>query len=379
MLLPIGDTPNPRGKPYVTYCLMAVNIAVFLFVSLPLIVQPPDFSNPLLLDYLRAIGARGRISADQVMQHVTAYDLFVFQFGYRPASPSTFTAFTAMFLHGSWMHLAGNMLFLWIFGDNVEARLGRLGYLLVYLGTGIAATLFFAIFVPGSAVPMIGASGAISGVLGCYFLWFPRNQVKILFFPFIFISFLIPARIVLGVYLLIENLLPFLVNGGSAGGVAHGAHIGGFLAGMAVAGLVQKRSGRGAARRGGAGPEVVAAGRVTRSLQRGNVSQAVLHFLSLPEPEQRQVPTGDLLTMGDFLLDRLDNHGALTFYRRIIAERPNDPLLDRACLGAGKALYRQPRQRTSAYQHFLSAVDVTKNESLVEEARQYLRAIEKGQ
>ncbi len=194
MLLPIGDTPNPRGKPYVNISLIAANIAVFVFVSLPLILQPPDFSNPVLLEYLRAIGATGRISAEQVLQHVTAYDLFVFRFGYRPDHPSVLNLFTAMFLHGSWLHLAGNMLFLWIFGDNVEARLGRIGYLLVYLGTGIAATWFFAVFVPASAVPMIGASGAISGVLGCYFLWFPRNQVKILFFPFIFIPFLVPAR-----------------------------------------------------------------------------------------------------------------------------------------------------------------------------------------
>jgi membrane associated rhomboid family serine protease len=129
------------------------------------------------------------------------------------------------------------MLFLWIYGDNVENRLGRFGYLLAYIGSGVAATLFFAIFVPGSDVPMVGASGAISGVLGFYYLWFPRNQVKvfIFLFPFIMNTFLLPARLVLGLYLLLDNLIPFLVNSGTATGVAHGAHIGGFVAGLALA------------------------------------------------------------------------------------------------------------------------------------------------
>ncbi len=91
---------------------------------------------------------------------------------------------------------------------------------------------------------MLGASGAISGVLGCYFLWFPRNQVKvfIFLFPFLMDFFLIPARLVLGIYLLIDNLLPFLLKAGAATGVAHGAHIGGFLAGLALAALLYKRA-----------------------------------------------------------------------------------------------------------------------------------------
>ena len=85
-----------------------------------------------------------------------------------------------MFLHAGWTHLLGNMLFLWIFGDNLEARLGPAKYLAVYLGTGVAATLFFAVFQPDSYIPLVGASGAISGVLGCYFLWFPKNAQRFL-------------------------------------------------------------------------------------------------------------------------------------------------------------------------------------------------------
>jgi membrane associated rhomboid family serine protease len=142
-----------------------------------------------------------------------------------------------MFLHGGWMHLAGNMLFLYIFGNNVEARLGSVPYLLVYLLTGVTATLFFAAFAPGSQIPLVGASGAISGVLGCYFLWFPRNRVKtfIFLFPFLMTTVLLPARLVLGVYLILDNLLPFIINGGAGAGVAHGAHIGGFLGGLGLA------------------------------------------------------------------------------------------------------------------------------------------------
>jgi membrane associated rhomboid family serine protease len=237
MFLPIGDTPNPRGVPYVNTLLIGVNVAVFLLVSLPLTFARPDLNDPLLFEYLRAIGARGSIPTQTILQQVSAYDLFIFRYGYRPSDPSLTTLFTAMFLHGGWLHLVGNMLFLWIYGDNVEHRLGRTGYLLVYLGSGVAATLFFAVFVPGSDVPMVGASGAISGILGFYYLWFPRNQVKvfIFLFPFIMNTFLLPARLVLGIYLLVDNLFPFLINSGAATGVAHGAHIGGFVAGLALA------------------------------------------------------------------------------------------------------------------------------------------------
>ncbi len=237
MFIPFGDTPNPRGVPYINYLLFGANVAVFLLISLPLTTTRPDLNDPLLLEYLRVVGARGSIPAQAILQHISAYDLFVFRYGYRPSDPSLTTLFTAMFLHGGWLHLVGNMLFLWIFGDNVEHRLGRLGYLLAYLGCGVAATLFFGLFVPGSDIPMVGASGAISGVLGFYYLWFPRNQVKvfIFLFPILMNTFLLPARLVLGIYLLVDNLVPFLMNSGEASGVAHGAHIGGFVAGLALA------------------------------------------------------------------------------------------------------------------------------------------------
>lgn len=373
MFLPIGDTPNPRGTPYVNYLLIAVNVAVFLLVSLPLTFQRPDLSDPMLLDYLRAIGARGGVTARDVMEHVKAYDLFVFRWGYRPSDPSVTTLFTAMFLHGGWAHLLGNMLFLYIFGDNVESRLGHWRYLLVYLFTGVAATLFFAVFVPGSDVPLVGASGAISGVLGCYFLWFPRNQVKtfIFLFPFIMTTFLIPARLVLGIYLVLDNILPFLFSTGGAGGVAHGAHIGGFLAGLGIAAFGRGRS----SPRREEGEEVSPAGLVGRSLRNGNPGQATLRFLALPEPEQRRIPTDDLLAIGEYLLDRGDDHGALGVFRRILSDHPNDAALDRAFYGAGVAASRIPRGAATARDYFLATLDVARSEELAEAARRRLRAL----
>jgi membrane associated rhomboid family serine protease len=247
MFLPFGDTPNPRSTAYVNWLLIGLNVVIFLLVSMPLSVQRVDLADPLLVEYLRSFGVRGFVSPQQVLQNISAYDLFVFRYGFRPADPSLFSLFSSMFLHAGPMHLAGNMLFLYIFGNNVEARLGAPVYLLVYLASGVAATLFFALFVPGSGIPLVGASGAISGVLGCYFLWFPRNRVKtfIFLFPFLMTTVLLPARLVLGVYLILDNLLPFLINGGGAGGVAHGAHIGGFLGGLGLAyGLDRRWLGR---------------------------------------------------------------------------------------------------------------------------------------
>lgn len=385
MLLPIGDTPNPRGTPYVNYALIGLNVAVFLLVSLPLIYSRPDLNDPLLLEYLRVMGARGAVPVRDILQHVSAYDLFLFRFGFRPAAPSVLTMFTAMFLHGGWLHLAGNMLFLWIFGDNVELRLGRFGYLLTYLGTGVAATLFFALFVPRSQAPLIGASGAISGVLGCYFLWFPRNKVKtfIFLFPFIITTVLIPARFILGFFLLIDNLIPFLLTRGAGVGVAHGAHIGGFLAGLALAYALPRFWGGRGARAGDAEavPAVMAAPQaIARSVAAGELPGAAAHYASFEAAaERRQVASDDLLAIGEHFLHTGEQDRALALFRRFIAERPSDPALDRAYLGAGKALLHAPRSSTGAYQYFLSALDLARSGELAEECRRHLRAIERLQ
>ncbi len=384
MLLPIGDAPNPRSTPWVTRGLIAVNVAVFLLVTLPLSGRHPDLSDPVLFDYLRAIHALTPADVRAALSHLSAYDLFVFKYGYRPAAPSLVSLVAAMFLHGGLAHLLGNMLFLWIFGDNVEHRLGPVRYLLAYLVTGIAATLFFALFVPSSQVPLVGASGAISGILGFYFIWFPRNQVKMLFFFFFLLQVIeIPARFVLGFYLIVDNLLPFLLNGGGGGGgVAYGAHIGGFLAGaglaywgdrLAPAWRVRRQAlredNRDARRPVAEDPAAV----VLERLRAGEPLRAAALYLRLAgRGERLRVPSEAVLEMGEALLEAGRADEALSLFRRFISDRPGDELLSRACLGAGRAMMLRPRCRTSAWHYFLAAVDTARSAEDAARARAWL-------
>lgn len=385
MFLPVGDIPNPRSTPWVTYALIAINIAVFALVTIPLSLARPDLNDPLLLEYLSALNLRGDWPIQSLLDQVSAYDLAVFRYGYRPAHGSLPTLFTAMFLHGGWLHLAGNMLFLYIFGDNVEHRLGSLRYLFAYLGSGVAATLFFALFVPGSHVPLIGASGAISGVLGFYFLWFPRNQVKVFvfLFPLLMTHVLIPARLVLGFYLLVDNLLPFLITNAEGGGVAHGAHIGGFLAGMGLAatsdrlpGLLQLKGPRVSRARTNL---VDAVTDIVRAIERGDVAHAAERYATLETRAQRgQLATNNVLAIGRHLLEDNRLELALTVFRRLIAERPGDAGLDQAYLGAGQAMLRKQRCDTAAWHYFLAAIDLARTPEVAEAAREGLREIEGG-
>ena len=329
------------------------------------------------------LGARGALPVQAIYQHVTAYDLFVFKHAYRPAEPSLVTMFTAMFLHGGWMHLAGNMLFLWIYGDNVEHRLGHGAYLLAYRVSGLVATIFFGLFVPDSQVPMLGASGAISGVLGFYFLWFPRNQIKVFvfLFPLIMTTVLIPARIVLGVYLVLDNILPFIATSAEGSGVAYGAHIGGFLAGLILAyavdrlpGLLQQEAIKPEVRSRRTLADLVT--EIVQAVDDNRLGYAAEKFLVLETPKERgQLSTRNILKIGEFLLQSGKPELALRVFRRLIAERPGDSGLDRAYLGAGKALMHKARGETSAYHYFLAAIDLAQTAELVEEARYYLKLI----
>ena len=239
MVLPIGDAPNPRGAPFVTYLIIAANVAVFVLLTMPLSGAPADPSDPLFQQYVSAVerSVDNPAEVDQFVQDASRYDLFVFAHGFRPVAPTVVDLFSSLFLHANFMHLFGNMLFLWIYGDNVEHRMGGGRYLLAYLATGIAATLVHWITSPDSLLPTIGASGAISGVLGFYFLWFPQNRVRLLMLlPPLFMNvFMVPARVVLGIYLVLDNIVPLLFASSRGGGVAHGAHIGGFVAGVIAA------------------------------------------------------------------------------------------------------------------------------------------------
>ena len=206
-MIPIRDH-NPSGRtPFVVYTLMAANILVFL--SYVGAMDDPRLINRIFFDYA-VIPAR-----------------ITDGYGFH-------TLVTSMFLHGGLMHLAGNMLFLWIFGDNLEDEMGHLPFLIFYLVCGIGAGLMHVLAVPTSAVPTIGASGAVAGVMGGYLLLFPKARVDILLFLVVYIRvFSIPAFVMLGVWLGMQ----FLGGIGSdpdQGGVAYWAHTGGFIVGLVL-------------------------------------------------------------------------------------------------------------------------------------------------
>ena len=145
---------------------------------------------------------------------------------------SIFTLFTSMFLHGGFMHLAGNMLYLWIFGDNIEETLGKIKFIFFYILTGGCAALAQALLDPSSTIPMVGASGAIAGILGGYLVLFPRAKIKVFFWFIIFFKVIkIRAYIVLGGWILIQ-FLSFNGSDLNSGGIAYAAHIGGFISGI---------------------------------------------------------------------------------------------------------------------------------------------------
>ena len=234
-MIPLKDDVPGRSVPFVTIGLIALNVAVFLYqLSLEL---GSGVASPL----------RGGFSAGEA---------FVFEFGAVPcrltgACPADFpsplvTVFTAMFLHGGVFHLGGNMLYLWIFGDNLEDTLGHGRYLLFYLLSGLAATVAQTLAAPHSQVPMIGASGAVSGVLGAYLLLFPYATILTLFTFGIFFRFIhVPAMVVLGFWIVVQFLNGFLTYSAGRGemaGVAWFAHVGGFLAGMVLLFLLRPRA-----------------------------------------------------------------------------------------------------------------------------------------
>ena len=324
MFLPLGDAPNPRGVPVVTYALLGLNIAVFLLVTLPLSAMRPDFDDPLLAEYVQAL-ATLRFSVDDVLEFVSAYDLIVFSYGFRPSDPDGIALFTSMFLHSGFMHLAGNMLFLWIYGDNVEHRLGRGRFLLAYLGTGVLATSSHAFLDLSSVLPMVGASGAISGVLGFYFVWFPKNRVRlwVMLFPFFMNVIYAPARFVLGMYLVVDNLFPFLVSRGlEGGGVAYGAHIGGFLGGLAYAWWSDRREVEHApdeyeptVRTIDADPASVRG--IRQRIEDGSYEEAAPAYFQLSSARTaRMLMPEDSIRFGNWLANHQHSDAALIIYQR---------------------------------------------------------------
>ncbi len=218
-MIPIRDEIKPRRFPLVNTLLILANIAVFAW------------------QWLVGAGPGGAL---------------LYQFAFIPsnflAAPTDFSnlrnIFTAMFMHAGFLHLAGNMLYLWIFGDNVEDAWGPFGYLLFYLAGGVTATLAHVFTNPNSVIPTVGASGAIAAVLGAYLVLYPRSRV-LTFIPlgYFMTLKLIPAAIVLGVWFILQFFNGVLSLGGpDVGGTAFWAHIGGFITGVLLALLFAKRS-----------------------------------------------------------------------------------------------------------------------------------------
>ncbi len=226
-MIPIRDLNPSRTRPVVTYALIAINAAVWLYQV-----------------FLYLGGGAAAMNA------------FVYQFGAVPHwltsgehAGSYVTPLTSMFMHGGWMHVIGNMWFLWIFGDNVEDALGKVKYVVFYVLCGLIAVVAQVIIDPDSTVPMVGASGAIAGVLGGYVLLYPRARVLTLVPIVFFITFMeLPAFLFIFVWFGFQLLSGFVSLGqmseATQGGVAFFAHVGGFLAGLALVKLMARR-GRG--------------------------------------------------------------------------------------------------------------------------------------
>ncbi len=385
MFLPIGDSPNPRNfTPWVNWALIATNVAIYLFISLPLSSQPVDPSDPMLRDYVEMLRPNlpAGVSLHDLLASISAYDLFVLAHGYKPAAPAVTDLFASMFLHANFMHLAGNMLFLWIFGDNCEHRLGRLLYLFVYLLTGAAATLTFAAFAHGSTAPLIGASGAISGVLGIYFLLFPRNQVKLLILIFIFFRvILLPARWVLAFFVLIDNLLPFLT--GATGGVAYGAHLGGFFAGLAIAWVGERVGWRLGGREPYRSPprpepgERPSASDAEQAIGRGDREAALAVFSKLGGTVATQLTPAACAQLAEWLMEAGAPISANDLLRRCLGHHrgASGPGVARLHLAMG-LLRLANGQPTAAYQYLLSVLDHHPDQETEMRARQYLNTID---
>jgi membrane associated rhomboid family serine protease len=214
-MIPLRDDNPRRTVPYVTWLLVALNVLAFLW--------------ELSLEQLdRAIFSVAFIPARYWLPGNWVFDLY--------------TIVISMFLHGGLLHVGSNMLYLWIFGDNIEDRLGHFRYLLFYLLCGFAATFAHAVFSPGSNIPAIGASGAIAGVLGAYLILYPHARVMTLIPIFFFITVReLPAIFILGFWFVLQLFSGVgslgVPDAQNMGGVAYFAHIGGFVAGMLLIGL----------------------------------------------------------------------------------------------------------------------------------------------
>jgi len=234
-MLPIGDDNSDRTRfPYINYVLIAINILVFIFLQ--------GMGSDIGFTYSHSTVPGEILTGNDIVTDskimVDPYTGDEFKLPGLGVTPGHvwFTLITSMFMHGGWAHLGGNMLYLWVFGDNIENRLGHVRYLFFFLITGIIASLTHVLTTQflghNTLIPSLGASGAVSGILGGYLLLFPTRRVHVFLF---FTVLSVPAILALGFWIVLQILNGTTALGGDeAGGVAYSAHIGGFIAGLVL-------------------------------------------------------------------------------------------------------------------------------------------------
>lgn len=225
-MFPIGDDNSDRTiVPYINYAIIGLNVLVFVLFQ--------GFGGNETFTYAFALVPREitsgiDLNTPTIIQDAFGHRAMIPQ--YATPLPVYFNFLTSMFMHGGFAHIFGNMLFLWIFGDNLENLLGHIRYVFFYLLCGIGAATAQVILDPNSAIPMLGASGAISGVLAGYVLLFPQRQVRAIIFNFLTT---VPAYVAIGIWIAYQLILGYMTDPGT-GGVAYMAHIGGFISGLVL-------------------------------------------------------------------------------------------------------------------------------------------------
>lgn len=234
-MIPIKDYPGPRRRiPLITWGLIAVNIVVFLY-EVSLGPDAPAFMFAYSVVPVALVHGVPQTSLPGVPAH----------FPFQTPDPVSLTLITSMFLHAGWLHIGGNMLFLYIFGDNVEDRMGHLPYLIFYLFCGVIASIAQIAVSQDSNIPSLGASGAIAGVLAAYLILFPWAKVRTVIFIFIFFTIVtLPAIVLIGLWFLLQffdGVASLSTAQQGMGGVAYFAHVGGFVTGLAITLLLRSR------------------------------------------------------------------------------------------------------------------------------------------
>ena len=231
-MFPLRDDNPTELFPFVTILIIAANVLVWL------LVQGAGAPEP----FLNSLCAYGLIPGEVTGSVLPGDTVSLGDASCTIGGLGTLTVLSSMFMHGGWMHLIGNMWFLWVFGNNIEDSMGHLRYIIFYLLCGVLASVAHIMFGPDSTIPTVGASGAISGIMGAYMVLYPKVRVQTLLIIIIYIRVIpLPAWVLLAYWFFLQVVGGSVALGGSGGGVAFWAHVGGFAAGVALVKLFEKR------------------------------------------------------------------------------------------------------------------------------------------